>query len=63
MFIKRKMMFRRFLSGLISCTTFVSMLDKDIRYFPEEIYRNDWKTIGNDIRNIIKSNKVKEKNE
>ncbi len=63
MFIKRKMMFRRFLSGLISCFPFVSMSDKDIRYFPEEIYRNDWKTIGNDIRNIIKSNKVKEKNE
>lgn len=56
-------MFRRFLSGFISCFPFVSMSDKDIRYFPEEIYRNDWKTIGNDIRNIIKSNKVKEKNE
>lgn len=49
-------MFRRFLSGFMSCFPFVSMSDKDIRYFPEEIYRNDWKTIGIDIRNIIKNN-------
>lgn len=49
-------MFRRFLSGFMSCFPFVCMSDKDIRYFPEEIYRNDWKTIGTDIRNIVKKN-------
>lgn len=47
-------MFRRFLSGFISCFPFVSLSEDNIKYFPEDIYRNDWRTIGNDIRKIIK---------
>jgi len=31
------------------------MSEKDIKYFPEEIYRNDWKTIGTDMRNAIRN--------
>lgn len=50
------MKFRRFLSGIMTCFPFICLSDKDIRYFPEEIYRNDWKTIGTDIRKIIKKN-------
>ncbi len=47
-------MFRRFLSGFMTCFPFVCLSDKDIKYFPEEIYRNDWKTVGIDIKNTIK---------
>ena len=49
-------MFRRFLSGFITCFPFVCLSSKNIKYFPEEIYKNDWKIIGSDIRRIIKSN-------
>ena len=50
-------MFRRFLSGFITCFPFICLSDKDIKYFPEDIYRNDWKTVGTDMKNIIKNNK------
>lgn len=41
------------------CFPFVSLSDKDIKYFPEEIYKNDWKSIGNDIRKVIRDNNKK----
>lgn len=47
-------MFRRFLSGFASCFPFISFSSRDIKFFPEEIYRNDWKVVGSSIRKIIK---------
>ena len=32
---------------------FVCLSDKDIRFFPDDIYKNDWKIIGSDIRKVI----------
>ena len=52
-------MFRRFLSGFISCFPFVSFSDKYIKYFPREVYVNDWKVISSDIRKIIKNSSIK----
>ena len=48
-------MFKRFLSGFISCFPIVSLSDKYIKYFPEEIYKNDWKNISLSIRKIVKN--------
>ena len=47
-------MLRRFFSGFITCFPFVSLSDKDIKFFPIDSYRNDWKVVGSDIRSIIK---------
>jgi len=52
-------MFKRFLSGFMTCFPFICLSDKDIKYFPEEIYKNDWKSIGNDIRKIVNNNNKK----
>ena len=48
-------MFRRFLLGFMSCFPFVSLSSEDARYFPEKIYRNDWKSLEIDIVNIAKT--------
>lgn len=48
-------MLKRFFSGFVTFLPFVCLSDKPIRYFPEEIYRNDWKTIGYSLRKIIKT--------
>jgi hypothetical protein len=49
-------MFRRFLSGFITCFPFICFSDENIKFFPTDVYKNDWKVIGDDIRNIINSN-------
>jgi len=48
-------MFKRFLSGFITFLPFVCLSDKPIRYFPEELYRNDWKSLGYNLRKILKT--------
>jgi hypothetical protein len=56
-------MFKRFLSGFITFLPFVCLSDKPIRYFPKELFRNDWKSLGYNMRKLIKTqlNKTGEK--
>ncbi len=50
-------MFIRFLEGFITVFPFVSINEKLISYFPHEIYKNDWKIIGNTLKTILRNNK------
>lgn len=54
-------MFARFLSGMFSCFPFSCISHKDIKYFPRDIYKNDWKAVGDDLKNVINNYKREEK--
>ena len=47
-------MLKRFLSGFISIMPFIVKNKKNVNYFPDEIYKNDWKNIGNDLLTVLK---------
>ena len=49
-------MFKSFLDGFITCIPFISIN----KYYPQSLYRNDWRTIGNDLKKILR--KCKENN-
>lgn len=51
-------MFSRFLKGISTLFPFFYIENQEMKYFPEDIYVNDWKMIGNNINNIIKNNKT-----
>lgn len=46
-------MFRRFLSGFTTVFPFSCLDDRAMKYYPEDIYRNDWRNIGSDLRKAI----------
>jgi hypothetical protein len=48
-------MLKRFLSGFISIMPFITRNKKSVNYFPDEIYKNDWKIIGNDLLKILRN--------
>lgn len=52
-----KKMFKRFLEGFITVFPFICIDEKLISYFPDEIYRNDWKNVGNIFKLILRNNK------
>lgn len=52
-------MFYKFLKGFISIFPFYYKYNSDIKYYPEEIYVNDWKIVGNILANTIR-NKINE---
>ena len=49
-------MLKRFFEGFITIFPFIYTDEKLIRYFPEDIYKNDWKNIGNDLKTILRKN-------
>jgi len=55
-------MLKRFFSGFITFFPFICLSDKPIRYFPEEIYKNDWRNIGNALRKILRTKTQEDSN-
>jgi hypothetical protein len=47
-------MFKKFLEGFVSIVPFFYRNNLGIRCYPEDIYVNDWKIIGNLLRNIAR---------
>lgn len=47
-------MLDKFLNGFISLIPFFYKNNTEIKYYPDDIYVNDWKKIGNIMTNIIK---------
>ena len=51
-------MFKRFLNGFITVFPFFYKENNDIKHYPDDIFVNDWKIIGNliavNVRNKIK---------
>ena len=47
-------MFKKFLNGVISVIPFFYKRNVEIKFFPEDIYVNDWKIIGNIMSGIIR---------
>lgn len=48
-------MLKRFLSGFISIMPFLVKNKKGVNYFPDEIYKNDWKSVSNDLLIVLKN--------
>ena len=48
-------MLRKFLSGCIGVFPFFYRNNYDMKHYPDDIYVNDWKNIGNIIGNIARS--------
>ena len=47
-------MFKKFLNGIVSVMPFYYKKNIEIKFFPEDIYVNDWKIIGNIISGILR---------
>ena len=60
-------MIKRFFSGFVTMFPFISLGKRSIMFFPEEVFKNDWRVIGNDIGRILRQkinqNKKVEDNE
>ena len=53
-------MFKRFLNGFITVIPFFYKENNDVKYYPDDIFVNDWKIIGNLIATNVRS-KIKER--
>jgi hypothetical protein len=47
-------MFKRFLEGFISIVPFFYRNNPKASYYPEDIYVNDWRIIGNLLKNVAR---------
>ena len=54
-------MFKRFLNGIVSVFPFFYRNNYDMKHYPNDIYVNDWKNIGNILGNIARTT-IKEEN-
>lgn len=52
-------MFKRFLNGFITIFPFYYKNNNNIKHYPDDIFVNDWKIIGNLIYTNVR-NKIKE---
>ena len=54
-------MLKKFLSGFASIFPFFYRNNNDIKHYPDDIFVNDWKVIGNILGNIARTT-IKEGN-
>lgn len=58
-------MFKKFLNGFITVIPFFYKENNDMKHYPDDVFVNDWKIIGNliatNVRNKIKEIKTSDK--
>lgn len=55
-------MFKRFLQGFCSVLPFFYVYNYEIKHYPDYTFVNDWKIVGNLIKNIV-NNKLRTQND